>query len=153
MKIFVYFEASHGRDVLIYKDHLQIIVIQKHRFIRRYFTRDNTARGENIRKMKEFGEISEIQLLQWEKFPELIRSDKCFSLFQTEAKYAAEENACLVADKNEKVSSTSHSYWKSLKHVIFALVWTIAAWHLLTVKEKVLHKVQVAVDAQHSQGG
>lgn len=109
-------------------------------------------RYKKSRKMNEFSEISEVELIQWKKFPKMIQSDKCFSLFHQEAKCAAEE-ICLMADKSEKVSLTSHTHWKSLTHVLFLLVWIIAAWHLLTVKEKILQEFQVAVDAQHSQGG
>lgn len=105
--------------------------------------------------MQQFGEISEAELLQWQKFPDFIRNDRCFSSFQLEAKHQFDEKASLVGHK-ENAGSTgdpNHTCCTTLKHLLFAFVWIIAAWHLLTVKEKALRKFDIAINAQHPYHG
>lgn len=102
--------------------------------------------------MRQSGEISEAELLQWEKLPDFIRNDGCFSTFQAEAKHLTGESTCLVGDNAEKKSISSFSPWNTIKQILFALVWIIGAWHLLTVKERVLHKFDVSIDVQHTKG-
>ena len=102
--------------------------------------------------MRQSDDISEVELLQWEKFPDFIRNDGCFTVFQAEAKHLTGENTCLVGDNGDRNSISSSSPWNVLKQIIFALVWIIGAWHLLTEKEKVLHKFDVSFDIQHAKG-
>lgn len=105
--------------------------------------------------MRQCDEISEAELLQWEKFPSFIRNDRCFSSYQTKTKNNFDEESSLVGENQNVIFSSSSSYtnWTSLKHFLFAAVWVIAAWHLLTVEEKTLSKFDIAINAKHPYQG
>lgn len=105
--------------------------------------------------MRQSGVISEAELLQWERFPEFIRNDRCFSSYQMEAKNHFDEKVSLVGDKldTDSLGSSNRSHWNTLKHLVFAFVWIIASWHLLTVKEKALTKIDMAINANSTDHG
>lgn len=47
-------------------------------------------------------------------------------------------------EKQPAVTSDKNNRWK---YVMFFLIWSLSAWHLLTVKEKVLIKHDIVVNA------
>lgn len=50
-----------------------------------------------------------------------------------------------------KSSSKRRNHLNLLKQIVFSIVWLISAWHLLTVKEKILHRYDISIDSHHTK--
>lgn len=51
-------------------------------------------------------------------------------------------------NNEEKLDKKSSKKWK---YIIFFGIWLLSAWHLLTVKEKMLIKHDILIDSQHTK--
>lgn len=60
-----------------------------------------------------------------------------------------EENSRKSAKNPTAEKKMSSIKWK---YVVFFIIWLGSAWHLLTVKEKVLVKHDILLDSKHTKG-
>ncbi|XP_055295146.1 P protein-like [Sitodiplosis mosellana] len=112
--------------------------------------------------MFESTTIASEEISLWQNLPSPVQDDVCFSAFrdqvQKEKTLAIDVDGSVGDEKllmetrtesKEKIETMKKKGKSKWKYVIFFAIWLMSAWHLLTVKEKILIKHDILMDAKH----